>query len=147
MLHMLPFWHAQWSTQPGYEFTGNLTISPDYMQYRVWERLAVREGPIVSNTFTVEPNRPHLPVLFYWAVGHTAGVLGVAPEFVYAYSGAVFAVVLALLIWVFVRRYLADEVMRWWVFVAIMFGGGLGGYFKLLEAPRSSVSSRSSGGY
>ena len=134
LLHMLPFWHAQWSTQPGYEFTGNLTISPDYMQYRVWERLAVREGPIVSNTFTVEPNRPHLPVFFYWGVGHTARVLGVAPEFVYAYSGAIFAVLLALLIWAFVRRYLADAVMRWWVFVAIMFGGGLGGYLKLLEA-------------
>ena len=74
---MLPFWHAQVSTPPGHEFTGNLTISPDYMQYRVWERLSVREGPIVSNTFTIEPNRRHLPVFYYWAIGHTARALGV----------------------------------------------------------------------
>lgn len=134
LIHMLPFWHAQLSTRPGYDFTGNLTISPDYMQYRVWERLAVREGPIVSNTFTTEPNRRHLPVVYYWAIGHTARVLGVKPEFVYAYSGAVFAVLLALLVWVFVRRFLADQVMRWWAFVAIMFGGGLGGHLKLLES-------------
>lgn len=134
LIHMLPFWHAQLSTRPGYEFTGNLTISPDYMQYRVWERLAVREGPIVSNTFTTEPNRRHLPVVYYWAIGHTARVLEVKPEFVYAYSGAVFAVLLALLVWVFVRRFLADDVMRWWAFVAIMFGGGLGGHLKLLES-------------
>ena len=133
-LHMLPFWHAQWSTQPGYEFTGNLTISPDYMQYRVWERQSLREGPIVSNAFTIEPNTPHLPVLYYWAIGHTARALGVPPEFVYAYSGALFAIVLAVLIWVFVRRYLADQAMRWWVFLAIMFGGGLGGHLKLLES-------------
>lgn len=134
LIHMMPFWHAQLSTRPGYEFTGNLTISPDYMQYRVWERLAVREGPIVSNTFTTQPNRPHLPVLYYWAVGHTARILGVRPEFVYAYSGALFAIILAILVWVFVQRFLADAVMRWWVFVAIMFGGGLGGHLKLLES-------------
>lgn len=134
VLHMLPYWHAQWSTPAGYEFTGNLTVSPDYMQYRVWERLAVREGPIVSNTFTVEPNRPHIPVFYYWAVGQSARALSVRPETVYAYSGACFAVVLALLVWVFVRRFLADGPMRWWVFLALMFGGGLGGHLRLLEA-------------
>jgi hypothetical protein len=134
LLHMLPFWHAQWSTQPGYEFTGNLTISPDYMQYRVWERLALREGPIVSNTFTVEPNRPHLPVFYYWAIGKTARAMDVRPETVYAYSGAVFAIVLTILVWVLVRRFLPDAPMRWWVFLALMFGGGLGGHLKLLAS-------------
>jgi len=134
LLHMLPFWHAQWSTPPGYEFTGNLTISPDYMQYRVWERLAVREGPIVSNTFTVEPNLPHLPVFYYWAIGTTARAIDVRPETVYAYSGALFAVVLTILVWVLVRRFLAEAQLRWWVFLALMFGGGLGGHFKLLAA-------------
>jgi hypothetical protein len=131
---MIPFWHAQWSTPPGYEFTGNLTISPDYMQYRVWERQAMREGPIVTNAFTDAPNRAHLPVFFYWAIGQAAAVLSVPPEFVYAYSGAFLAVGLALLIWLFVRRSLADGPMRWWVFLAIMFGGGLGGHFKILQS-------------
>jgi hypothetical protein len=129
-----PFWHAQVSTQPGYEFTGNLTISPDYMQYRVWERLTLREGPIVSNTFTVEPNRPHLPVFYYWAIGQTARAADLRPETVYAYSGAVFAIVLTILVWAFVGRFLADAPMRWWVFLALIFGGGLGGHLKLLAA-------------
>ncbi|MBK8248081.1 MAG: hypothetical protein IPK85_11860 [Gemmatimonadetes bacterium] len=134
VLHMVPYWHAQSSARDGYEFSGNLTISPDYMQYRVWERQAVREGPIVSNTFTTESNRPHLPVFYYWAIGRTAVALGVRPEAVYAYSGAMFAVALALLVWAFVARSMAPGAMRWWAYGAIMFGGGLGGHIKVLEA-------------
>ncbi len=132
LLHMAPFWHAQLSTPPGYEFTGNLAVSPDYMQYRVWERQSLREGPFVSNTFTEQPNARHLPVFYYWAIGHSAKLLGVAPEFVYAYSGAAFAVVLVLLIWWFVRRFQGENKVGWWVFLAIVFGGGLGVYIKVL---------------
>ena len=134
LLHMLPYWHAQLGTPAGFEFTGNLTVSPDYMQYRVWERQSVREGPIVTNAFTPEPNRPHLPVLYYWAIGRTASSLGVRPEAVYAYSGSALAAALALLAFVFVRRYLADATMRWWAWLAIMVGGGLGGHLKVLES-------------
>lgn len=133
-LHLLPYVHAQLSARDGYEFSGNLTLSPDYMQYRVWERQAVREGPIVTNTFTTEPNRPHLPVLYYWAIGRTAQVLGVRPEAVYAWSGAVFAIVLAWLVWTFVVRSISDHVMRWWAYLAIMFGGGISGHLKILES-------------
>lgn len=133
-LHMMPYWHAQASARDGYTFSGNLTISPDYMQYRVWERQSVREGPIVTNTFTTEPNRAHLPVFYYWAVGQVARWTGATPEAVYAWSGALFAVVLAWLAWVFVARTLAPGVMRWWAYGAIMFGGGLGGHIKLLES-------------
>ena len=35
LLHMIPFWHAQAQTPPGYVFSGNLSNSPDLMQYRV----------------------------------------------------------------------------------------------------------------
>ena len=134
VVHMVPYWHAQVSARDGYEFSGNLTISPDYMQYRVWERQAVREGPIVSNAFTTEPNRAHLPVFYYWAIGRTAVALGVRPEAVYAYSGALFAVALTCLIWAFVSRSMSAGPARWWAFAAIMFGGGLGGHIKVLEA-------------
>src|SRR5688572_14725236 len=82
LLHMAPFWHAQVSTRDGWTFTGNTTVSPDYMQYRVWERQAQREGPVVTNRFTTEPNAKHLPVFFYWGVGTLSRWLGVRPEFV-----------------------------------------------------------------
>ena len=134
LLHMIPYWHAQFSARDGLTFTGNLTVSPDYMQYRVWERQTVREGPVVTNTFTTEPNRAHLPVFYYWAIGQTARALHVRPEAVYAYSGAVFAVILSWLLWIFAARSIADVTMRWWAYLATMFGGGLTGHLKLLES-------------
>ena len=134
LLHMAPFWHAQVSTRDGWTFTGNTTISPDYMQYRVWERQAQREGPIVTNRFTTEPNAKHLPVFFYWGVGTLARWLGVRPEFVYAYAGAGLAIALTLLVFATVRRFLPDPTHGWWTFLAIMVGGGLGAYLKFASA-------------
>jgi hypothetical protein len=134
LLHMAPFWHAQLSTREGWTFTGNLTISPDYMQYRVWERQSQREGPIVTNTFTTEPNAKHLPVFFYWGVGKVGRWLGVRPEFVYAYAGAGLAIVLTLMVFAAVRRFLPDPTHAWWTFLAIMGGGGLGAYLKFASA-------------
>lgn len=134
LLHLAPFWHAQFSTREGWTFTGNTTISPDYMQYRVWERQAQREGPVVTNTFTTEPNAKHLPVFFYWGVGTLASALGVSPEFVYAYAGAVLAIALTLLVFATVRRFMPDPTHAWWTFLAIMGGGGLGAYLKFAGA-------------
>lgn len=139
LLHMAPFWHAQVSTRDGWTFTGNTTISPDYMQYRVWERQTQREGPVVTNRFTTEPNAKHLPVFFYWGVGKVAGWLGVRPEFVYAYAGAGLAIILTLLVFATVRRFMPDPTHGWWTFLAIMGGGGLGAYLKFASAvPRLS---------
>ncbi|MDQ6669384.1 MAG: hypothetical protein M3069_01230, partial [Chloroflexota bacterium] len=64
LLHIAPVWRAQTQVPAGWTFTGNLTISPDYMQYRVWERLSQLSGILVADTFTSEPNQPHLLVPF-----------------------------------------------------------------------------------
>ena len=134
LLHMAPFWHAQVSTRDGWTFTGNTTVSPDYMQYRVWERQAQREGPVVTNRFTTEPNTKHLPVFFYWGVGTVSRWIGVRPEFVYAYAGAGLAIALTLLVFATVRRFMPDPTHAWWTFLAIMGGGGLGAYLKFASA-------------
>ncbi|MBV6521938.1 MAG: hypothetical protein MNPFHGCM_02082 [Gemmatimonadaceae bacterium] len=134
LMHMTPFWHAKWSARGDWSFTGNLTISPDYMQYRVWERQTRREGPIVSNRFTTEPNSRHLPVFYYWAVGGLARATGVSPEAAYAYSGALLAVALVLLLYGVVRAFLPDPSHHVWTLVALVFGGGLGAYLKVMSA-------------
>jgi hypothetical protein len=134
LLHMMPFWHAQSSARGEWTFTGNLTVSPDYMQYRVWERQTGREGPIVSNRFTVEPNGRHLPVVLYWAIGGVSRATGTTPEAVYAYSGAFFATVLVLLLYGMMRVFLPDSSQRRWPFLALVFGGGLGGHLKVLQS-------------
>lgn len=131
---MLPFWHAQWSAKGDWTFTGNLTLSPDYMQYRVWERQSAWEGPIVSNRFTTEPNSRYLPVFFYWTIGQVARATGATPEAVYAYSGAVLAIGLVLLLFGVVREFLPDPAHYRWPFLALVFGGGLGGHLKALQA-------------
>src|SRR5688572_13832707 len=134
LLHMAPFWHAQVNTREGWTFTGNLTISPDYMQYRVWERQAQREGPVITNRFTTEPNAKHLPVFFYWGVGTVSRWTSVRPEFVYAYAGAGLAIALTLMVFATVRRFMPDPTHQWWTFLAIMGGGGLGAYLNFASA-------------
>jgi hypothetical protein len=131
LFHIAPLWRAASETPAGWEFTGNLTISPDYMQYRVWARQAAEAGPLLADRFTAEPNRPHIFVPFYWFVGKTARWLGTTPELVYAYAGVPLAFGLVLLLWAAVRRFLPDERQAWWVFLATLAGGGLGAHLKI----------------
>ena len=129
---MLPPARAALSAPEGYTVTGNLSTSPDVMQYRVWMRQAAQEGPVVSNRFTTEPNRPYLPVPFYYAIGKVSQASGVSPEWVYAWTGAVLAFLLTLLLFATARYFLHDRTATWTAFVAIVLGGGLGGYLLLL---------------
>ncbi len=133
LIHMFPVWHAAAQTPAGYEFTGNVTVSPDYMQYRTWMRQSADSGVFVDNRFTAEPSTPYLPVVFYWGIGTLARTLGVLPEDVYSYSGALFAFLLALLVFLTARYFLPSGRGMWWVSLAILCGGGLGAHLKLLN--------------
>jgi hypothetical protein len=64
---------------------------------------------------------------------HAAGVLDLAPEWVYAVAGSVFALLLSLLLFLTVRWFLPGGRGVWWVFLAILLGGGLGGHLKVLN--------------
>ena len=131
-LHMLPVARAVLVAPEGYTVTGNLSTSPDVMQYRVWMRQAAEEGPVVSNRFTTEPNRPYLPVPFYYAIGKVSEASGVSPEWVYVWTGAVFAFLLTLLLFATARYFLRDRTATWTAFVSIVLGGGLGGYLLMI---------------
>lgn len=128
LLHMTPYWRAASETPDSWRFTANLSISPDYMQYRVWSRQTLEEGPIVSNRFTAEPNRPHLPVMPYWIVGQTARLTGMSPEWAYAWIGAVLGAAFTVLLFALTRWYMRSRRATIWVFAALLLGGGLGGY-------------------
>ena len=132
-VHMFPYVRAVATTPPGWEATGILSISPDYMQYRVWMRQAVEEGPIISNRFTTEANQRYRPVPLYYILGHIAEATGTSPEWVYGWIGAAFAFLLSLLIFLCARYFLPTTRATWTAFVAIMVGGGLGGYFMYLR--------------
>jgi hypothetical protein len=131
LFHIMPFVRAEMVAAPGWSFAENVTISPDYMQYRVWARQAAESGPLVENRFTTEPNRPHLFVAFYWVIGKTSNIFGTSPERVYAYIGIPLAIVLVLLLYATVRHFLPDQHAAWWTFLAIVLGGGLGAHLKL----------------
>jgi hypothetical protein len=122
---MTPYALAEWRTAPGWSFTGNLSISPDYMQYRTWSRQTQVEGPIVTDRFTVEPNRPHLPVPLYWGVGQISRLTGVSPEWVYAWLGLPLAALLVLVLYVFARGFLRAPAVPW-ALGMLLLGGGLG---------------------
>jgi hypothetical protein len=141
MLHLAPLWRAEATVAPehgstGHEFTGCLATSPDAMQYRAWARRTEHTGPICDNRFTTEPHRAYLPVFFHAAVGALARATDQPPEFVYEWLGAPFAFALALLLYACARRFLDDPRARWWVFLATLVGGGLGGHLKLLADRR-----------
>ncbi len=132
LLHIFPYWHAQIQTPPGWTFTGNVASNPDYMQYRVWMRQTEQTGVLVSNKFTAEPNAPYLPVFLYYALGRVSEWTQVSPEFVYAYAGSLFAFVFTILLFVIIRRFVRTTYQTWWVFLAVLFGGGLGAHLRLL---------------
>lgn len=128
LLHMAPYFRAALATPPGWRATGNLTVSPDFMQYRVWMRQSLEEGPVVSNRFTAEPNRPYLPVPFYYGLGTIAQSTGISPEWVFAWAGALFAFLFAILLFATSRYFLRERTATWTAFLGILVGGGLGGY-------------------
>jgi hypothetical protein len=131
-LHLLPFLLARSVTPPDWRFTGNAQPhNPDVMQYRVWFRQTQREGPIVTNVFTAEPNRPHIVLVFAYLVGKSAGWLGTEPELVYEYGGAVLAFVFVVVLLGWTRRFFASDHQWWWVSLALLVGGGLGAHLKL----------------
>ncbi len=132
LFHMAPYLHAAASAQGEWSFTGNLTISPDHMQYRVWMRQSQVEGPVISNWFTTEPNRPHLPVFFFWGIGKVALWTGLTPEAAYAWGGAVLAAALGVVVVVTVRAFLPAAGQLWAVVIALFASGGLGGHLKVL---------------
>src|SRR5262245_42578476 len=91
LLHIAPYCRAQYQTPPNWTFTADISGSPDSMQYRVWTRKSQETGILVDNTFTSEPNKPHLPVVYYYVIGQISAWTGLAPEWVMAYAGSVFA--------------------------------------------------------
>jgi len=140
--HMVPYWRSQASVPPGWTFTGNTTVSPDLLQYRVWMRQAPDEGVVISNKLTAEENQPYLPVLFYYGLGKVARWTGARPESLYAYAGAPLAFALVILLFVAARTFLGSARAVTWVFFVILLGGGLGAYSKFAgELPPHLVPS------
>lgn len=132
LFHIAPVWYAQATTPAGWTFSGNVTVSPDFMQYRVWQRQSQREGPVVTNAFTTEPNRRHLIVAHDWLVGRLAVATGASPEFASAYLGCAWAFLLAMLLYGIVAHFFPDAHQKWWVLGALMLGGGLGAHLKII---------------
>jgi hypothetical protein len=133
LLHLAPTWMAaSEAASSDLAFTGNLRGSPDFMQYFAWSRRTEHTGPFVDNTFTPEPNSPHLLVLPYYAVGTVSRALGISPELTHVYLGAVYAFALVVLLFVVARTFLGSRTRTWWVLAALLWGGGLSGYLKFL---------------
>lgn len=132
LIHTVPMITAAMTVPEGWRATGIHQSSPDLMQYRQWFRQTQLEGPVISNMLTAEPHQPYMLVIFAWAIGTIASWLGAAPEFVYQYAGCVFALLLVIVIYRLVEAFVADRTQRWWIFGAILLGGGLGGYHKVL---------------
>lgn len=134
LMHFLPYLYAARQTPPGWEFTGYLNGSPDEMQYRMLMQRSLQMGPIVDDPLTTEPHKPHIVVLFYWGVGHLAKALDARPGMVYGVLGGLFAVAIALLLFWIVDHFSRSRTQTWWVYLALVFGGGFGAHLKWLDS-------------
>jgi len=133
VLHLAPIWRAQAETPSGWVFTGNLANSPDQMQYHVLALRSQVTGPVVDNRMTTEPNTPHIPMLFYYAVGKLASWSGISVPYATDYVGAVFAFILVFLLFYLVRHFLLSRYQTWWTLLVILLGGGLGAHMLILN--------------
>lgn len=131
---MTPWAVSAIRTPPGWTFTGNLSMSPDYMQYRTWSRQSQVEGPILTNRFTAEPNRAFLPVPLYWAIGQLSRLTGMTPEWVYAWLGAPLAALLVVLLYATVRRFVRSATALRWTLGTMLLAGGLGGVLLFIRS-------------
>lgn len=132
-LRAAPVARSLFATPEGWRFTGNLSNSPDYMQYRVWMRQAQLEGPIVSNKFTAEPNPAHIPVFFYAATGWLGDRLGVKYEFMYAALGVLLTFAMVLLLYRLVRQFVPNRTQAAWIFLGAWALGGLETHLEILS--------------
>ncbi|HEX4932304.1 MAG TPA: hypothetical protein VFV33_03940, partial [Gemmatimonadaceae bacterium] len=132
--HFLPYLDAARQTPPGWRFTGYLNGSPDEMQYRMLMQQSLQQGPIVIDPLTTEPHKPHIVVLFYWGVGHLARALDARPGIVYGVLGGIFTVAIALLLFWIVDHFSRSRTQTWWVYLALLFGGGFGAHLKWLDS-------------
>jgi len=133
LLACWPYWAANRATPDGWRFTGVVHPSPDFVQYRVWMRQSQAEGPVVTDRFTTEANRAHLPVVFYYFLGQVARATGSRPETVMAFAAAPLTFLLVLLLYDLCRRFLPPGRARGWALFAMLLGGGLGAYLKELR--------------
>lgn len=132
-IHITPFVVASVNHPVGWTFSGNTSVSPDYMQYRIWMRQSQQSGMLVANTFTSERNSPHLPVLTYWIFGKVAQATGARRETVYELAGCAFAFALTWLVWSTVAYFGRSRREKLWTFAAIMLAGGLASHMKLMD--------------
>jgi len=133
LIHLIPFLNAARQTPPGWVFTGYVTGSPDEMQYRMLMQRSMAQGPIVDNPLTTEPSTRHIVVLFYWGIGHIAQALDARPGVVYSLLGSVFAFGIALLLFAIVRHVARSPREAWWVYLALLLGGGFGAHLRFLD--------------
>jgi hypothetical protein len=133
VLSISRYWRAQLQTPQDWKFEWNISVSPDYMQYRMWMRQTQDTGVLVENNFTTEPNPPHLLVLFYFVIGKISEFINLSPEVVYAYTGAFLAFIFTIFLYTIVRWFIKTPKHVWWVFGVLLLGGGLGAYLKGLS--------------
>ncbi|MBK6307946.1 MAG: hypothetical protein IPF47_20330 [Gemmatimonadetes bacterium] len=132
-VHTMPYLNAARQTPEGWRFTGYLTGSPDEMQYRMLMQRSLDQGPIVDNPLTTEPHKPHIAVLFCRGVGHIAKALDARPGIVYGVLGSVLAAAIAFLLFWIVDRFSTSRTQTWWVYLALMFGGGFSAHLRWLD--------------
>jgi hypothetical protein len=120
-----PYLYGYSISGPDHQFMGIVLNVPDTAQYFSWARESAA-GLLIGNKLTSEQGSPVYFNLFWWVVGHVAGLLQIgmaeATQLVRPVAGGLFV---AALYW-FVRLVCANRIERWTALLVLTLGGGLG---------------------
>ena len=124
----VPYLVGYLNAPPGGAFTGDAvhTTIVDFYSHLAKMQIGLRGEWLYRILFTSDEHPGLLIQTFYVALGHLARVMGASPVLVYHLARVVFTAAMAVTIWLFVARFLADDRTRWTAFLLATITGGLG---------------------
>ncbi len=124
----LPYLAGYMNAPEGGAFTGNAFAQTrvDFNSHLAKIQLGLRGEWLYRLLFTPEEHPAVLLQTFYTALGQIARVSGLSPVAAYHLARLATMILMWVMIWQFVARWLPDERGRWWAFLLATVTGGLG---------------------
>lgn len=136
----VPYLIGYMNAPEGGAFTGNAfeQARVDYSSHLAKIQLGLRGEWLYHLLFTPEEHPPVLLQTFYVVLGQIARVTGLSPVVAYHLARLTAMILMWVMIWQFVARWLPDECGRWWAFLLATVTGGLGWVLYLIAPAQAT---------
>ncbi len=125
LLTTLPYLIGIFAAPPGSVFSGGLIDISDYNSHLSKMQQGMRGTWRYQQLFTNEPHDGAYLQTFYIALGHVVRWTGLPLPLVYHAARVLFTILMVIVLWLFMKRFLSDE-SAWWALFLSILGGGFG---------------------